>query len=258
MKTFSYAGMFLLTWIATANLAFGQQDTKAAPPKQDDKKQEKQEEKDPKVMIGKASYMIGRNFAGQLKSSGVELNLEEFLKGMKDVGADKDSAISDKEANEVMMWFDGYARKKAQAMMAERQKKMAEMADKNMREGEAFLKKNKSAEGVKELESGLQIIVEKAGTGPKPKSTDLVKVRYKGTLPNGKTFDSTEGGGPATFAVNNVIKGFGEGLMNIGVGGKAKIFIPAKIAYGMNPPPGGIIGPNQVLIFEIELVEIVK
>jgi FKBP-type peptidyl-prolyl cis-trans isomerase FkpA len=148
-----------------------------------------------------------------------------------------------------------------QSFMAQMQsKKVAEQkvaADKNKKDGVDFIAANKSKSGVKTTASGLQYLVEKEGTGPKPKATDTVKVNYLGTKIDGTKFDSSyDRNQPATFPLNGVIKGWTEGMQLMSVGSKYKFFIPAELAYGENGP--GPIGPNATLIFEVELLDIEK
>jgi FKBP-type peptidyl-prolyl cis-trans isomerase len=122
--------------------------------------------------------------------------------------------------------------------------------------GETFLKQNAKAEGVKTLPSGLQIKTLKEGTGKSPKATDTVVVHYRGRLLNGTEFDSSHKRGmPAEFAVNRVIKGWTEGLQLMKEGGKAELFIPSELAYGSRGA-GGLIGPDETLVFEVELISI--
>jgi FKBP-type peptidyl-prolyl cis-trans isomerase len=126
----------------------------------------------------------------------------------------------------------------------------------NKKEGEAFLTANKAKPGVVTLPSGLQYIVEKQGTGHKPKASDSVECHYRGTLINGKEFDSSyRRGKTATFPVNRVIPGWTEILQLMPVGSKYKVFIPSNLAYGSSGA-GADIGPNATLIFEIELIAI--
>ncbi|HNX80081.1 MAG TPA: FKBP-type peptidyl-prolyl cis-trans isomerase, partial [Prolixibacteraceae bacterium] len=131
------------------------------------------------------------------------------------------------------------------------------IAQKNLEEGNAFLEKNKANAGVKVTPSGLQYEVIKEGTGKMPNDSDMVKVHYHGTLIDGKVFDSSvDRGEPAEFPVNGVIPGWTEALQMMPVGSKWKIYLPASLAYGERAPQE--IGPNKVLIFEVELLEIVK
>jgi FKBP-type peptidyl-prolyl cis-trans isomerase FklB len=131
-------------------------------------------------------------------------------------------------------------------------------AEKNIKAGEEFLAANKVKEGVVTTESGLQYKVIEEGSGPKPSPTDNVTVHYKGTLINGEEFDSSyKRNQPATFPVNGVIKGWTEALQLMSKGSKWELYIPSEIAYGAQGA-GGAIGPNEVLIFEVELLEINK
>ncbi|MEO5621791.1 MAG: FKBP-type peptidyl-prolyl cis-trans isomerase [Dokdonella sp.] len=171
----------------------------------------------------------------------VEQALEATLKGEK-------TSLTTEEALAVRQSF-------MQQMQTKRVAEQKVEADKNKTEGAEFLAKNKSAKGVKTTASGLQYLVEKEGTGPKPKATDTVKVNYLGTKIDGTKFDSSyDRGQPATFPLNGVIKGWSEGLQLMPVGSKYKLFVPADLAYRENAP--GPIGPNATLIFEVELLGI--
>jgi len=140
----------------------------------------------------------------------------------------------------------------------ERQEKMKEASDKNKAEGEAFLAANKSKEGVVTLPSGLQYKILTAGIGPKPTASDQVNCNYRGTLIDGTEFDSSyKRGKPATFGVGQVIKGWTDALQLMPIGSKWQLFIPSSLAYGERGGPGGAIGPNEALIFEVELLSIV-
>lgn len=137
------------------------------------------------------------------------------------------------------------------------QKAQTKVADDAKQKGQAFLDENKTKAGVITTESGLQYRVETEGSGEKPAETDNVKVHYKGTLLDGTTFDSSyERGEPATFGVNQVIKGWTEALKLMPTGSKYTLWIPSDLAYG--PTGSQAIGPNETLVFEVELIEIVK
>ena len=141
-------------------------------------------------------------------------------------------------------------------MMAKQEAKAKAAAEKNSKDGEAFLAENKKKDGVKSTASGLQYKVIKAGDGVMPKGTDTVSVNYKGTLIDGTEFDSSyKRGEAATFPVSGVIKGWTEALQLMKVGSKWQLFIPSNIAYGERGA-GGEIGPNATLIFEVELLSI--
>lgn len=131
------------------------------------------------------------------------------------------------------------------------------MGDVNRQKGIEFLEQNKKQSGVKVTATGLQYKEIKAGTGKSPKATDVVKVHYRGTFIDGKEFDSSyKRGEPIEFPLSGVIKGWTEGLQLMKVGGKMMFYIPSELAYGENAHPS--IGPNQVLIFEVELLDIVE
>ena len=131
------------------------------------------------------------------------------------------------------------------------------MAQSPLEKGEKFLAENKSKEGVKTTASGLQYKITKEGTGKSPAATDRVLVHYEGKLLDGTVFDSSiKRGEPIAFPLNRVIPGWTEGLQLIKEGGKAILYIPSKLAYGASGTPGGPIGPNETLIFEVELIKI--
>jgi FKBP-type peptidyl-prolyl cis-trans isomerase len=193
----------------------------------------------------KASYAIGVNIGKSMKQQGVDLDFDVISKGMKDGATDK-SALNDQELQEAMMNF--------QKEMSE---KTSELGVKSQKEGDDFLAANKGKEGIKTTASGLQYKVIKEGKGPKPKATDTVKVHYRGTLLNGTEFDSSyKRGEPVEFPLDQVIKGWTEGLQLMNVGSKYQMFIPATLAYGVQGNRG--IPPNSALTFEVELLDIVK
>ena len=131
------------------------------------------------------------------------------------------------------------------------------MADDAAAKGEKFLKENASKEGVKALPSGLQYKTIKEGTGKAPKASNTVKVHYRGTLLDGTEFDSSyKRNEPIEFPLGGVIKGWTEGVQLMKEGGKTQLFIPSELAYGKRGTPGGPIGPNETLIFEIELLQV--
>ena len=205
--------------------------------------------KDPiKTQKDKVSYSIGLDFGKNMKSQSVELNLDILLRGIRDGLAEAKPALTDPEMQECMTTFQ-------KEMMAKMQEKQKVVGEKNKKEGEAFLAQNKKKQGVITLPSGLQYKVIKDGIGKTPKLTDTVTTNYRGTLLDGKEFDSSyKRGQPATFPLNGVIPGWTEALQKMKVGSKWELYIPSNLAYGENGP--GTIGPNATLIFEVELLEV--
>ena len=199
----------------------------------------------------KVSYMVGMDVGRNLSQIKDEIDVDVLMQGIKDMMAGGETKLTPEQANEVKQSF----MKKMQAKATEER---AAAAAKNRTEGEAFLAENAKKPGVKTTESGLQYQVMTQGKGKKPAATDKVKVHYVGTLIDGTKFDSSvDRGQPAEFALNGVIKGWTEALQLMPVGSKYKLFVPSDLAYGEQGTPGPI-GPNSTLIFEVELLEIVK
>lgn len=201
----------------------------------------------------KVAYCVGLSIGHQLKNQGFqvgpEISPQILLAGLMDGANDAKPALNDKEMKEAMMSHQKQA-------MAKRTEEVKKMKDTNKAEGEAFLAKNKSAAGVKTTSSGLQYQVIKEGAGKSPQATDKVTVHYRGTLLNGKEFDSSYSRGePTSFPLNQVIKGWTEGVQLMKEGAKYKFFIPSDLAYGAEGA-GSDIGPNSTLIFEVELLKI--
>lgn len=193
----------------------------------------------------KASYAIGQQIGQNLKQQNIEVDADALAMALKDASEGKNQ-MTKEQIQEAMMKLQENAMKKQQ-----------EEAETNKKKGAEYLEKNKSAAGVKVTASGLQYIVEKEGTGKTPTKDDVVKCHYTGTLTNGEKFDSSvDRGQPAEFPVSGVIPGWTEALQMMKVGGKMKLFIPPELAYGPSGRPG--IPPNSVLVFEVELLDIVK
>ena len=189
-----------------------------------------------------ASYCVGMSVAHSLLSQDMDdLNMDHFITAMKDVFAKKSTAFSPEEANAVIQeYLDKQASSKYEI---------------HKKEGAEFLATNAKKENIVSLKSGMQYEIVKEGSGNKPSATDEVTVHYHGTLIDGSVFDSSvERGSPATFGVNQVIKGWTEALQLMPVGSKWKLYIPENLAYGANPHPGGPIKPFMALIFEVELL----
>jgi FKBP-type peptidyl-prolyl cis-trans isomerase len=220
--------------------------------------------------VQKYSYMIGtdfgnmieQNIAGTVKGIGVPLDTVALRWGMQDVLQKRTKLLTETELASIKQSFDSLMQKKQKEMQAMQQEKGAQMqgdAPKNKATGEAFLEANKKKAGVTVTASGLQYEVIKKGAGLKPKATDKVKVHYVGTTLDGKEFDSSiKRGQPVEFPLSNVIPGWTEGLQLMNVGSKFKFYIPSKLAYGEAGAPQGGIGPNSVLVFEVELLDILK
>ncbi len=202
----------------------------------------------PKDKKEKTSYALGANLGRITKDFSIEIDAGMVAAGVKDAQAEK-MAMSDEEIRTVLNDFN-------KEMQAKQSEKVKVLAEKNKKEGEAFLRENEKAKGVVELPSGLQYKVIKEGTGKMPKVTDTVSVHYKGTLINGMEFDSSyKRNQPAEFKVNAVIPGWTEILQKMKTGSKYIAYIPSNLAYG-EKGRAPIIGPNSVLIFEIELIAI--
>ena len=199
----------------------------------------------------KVSYSIGLDIGSTLKRQLIEVNADLLNKGIQDGLSGTKPLMSDEEVKAVMNAF--------QKDMTEKQAAAKKAAgEKNAAEGTKFLAANKTKEGVKTTASGLQYKVLKEGTGAAPKATDTVKVNYRGTTIDGTEFDSSyKRGEPATFPVNRVIPGWTEALQLMKPGAKYQLVIPASLAYGERGA-GSDIGPNSTLLFEVELVEIVR
>lgn len=198
-----------------------------------------------------ASYAMGVFLAAQTGAAdapgnaipGDSLDRELFLQGFADVVRRVDGVMTPDSA---MALLNAYS-----------EKAVVKAKEKNEKEAEEFLAKNKDEEGVKTTASGIQYKVDSLGTGITAAATDSVLVHYKGTLLNGEVFDSSyDRGEPALFPLDQVIPGFTEGLQLAPAGSKFTLWIPGKLAYGENVRPGSPIGPNQLLRFDIELLEV--
>ncbi|HTN76760.1 MAG TPA: FKBP-type peptidyl-prolyl cis-trans isomerase [Pirellulaceae bacterium] len=207
------------------------------------------EKVDPVKLKADYSYAIGLQIGRGIKADDIEVDLDLLVKGFSDALKGGEPALNDAQLRAAMM-----------GLQAQMQTKMVAKAkaegDKNKKEGEAFLAANKKKPGVTTLPSGLQYKVLTAGAGKSPKATDVVSTHYHGTLINGTVFDSSkERGEPASFPVNRVIPGWTEALQKMKVGDKWELVIPSDLAYGASGS-GQDIGPNSVLVFEVELLGI--
>jgi FKBP-type peptidyl-prolyl cis-trans isomerase FklB len=197
----------------------------------------------------KRSYALGMNIGESVKQDNLDLDPAIVSQALKDALSGGKMLMTDAEAKEVL----GKLRSE---VIAKRQAEMQKAGESNKAAGQQFLAENKAKTGVVTLPSGLQYKILKEGTGPKPTAADTVVCNYRGTLINGTEFDSSEKhGGPATFGVGQVIKGWTEALQLMPVGSKWELFIPSDLAYGERSP-GPEIGPDSTLIFDIDLLSI--
>ncbi|MGH6962218.1 MAG: FKBP-type peptidyl-prolyl cis-trans isomerase [Dongiaceae bacterium] len=199
----------------------------------------------------KFGYAIGVDIGKSLAPVKDDVDIDALIAGLEETLAGKEPRLDDEAREKIKTEV---SRKLQEKQMQERTAKAA--AAKTA--GETFLAENGKREGVKTTASGLQYEIVTEGTGASPKATDKVTVHYKGTLIDGTEFDSSYSRGqPVTFPLGNVIPGWTEGLQLVKAGGKAKLYIPSSLAYGERGA-GAKIGPNEALVFEIELVAIEK
>ena len=200
--------------------------------------------------MDKKSYAFGMSLAGNLLSSGVHgLEFDDFVAGMKALLQGERPLLSVEEAGEALEQF--YAE-----MEAEQRERSAVAGAAAKEEGEKFLASVSKEEGVRKTGSGLMYRVIKEGTGRKPKATSQVRCHYEGTFPNGQIFDSSyKRGEPAVFGLNQVIKGWTEGLQLMAEGAKYELYLPYHLAYGESGA-GGAIPPYSALKFVVELIEV--
>jgi FKBP-type peptidyl-prolyl cis-trans isomerase len=197
----------------------------------------------------KASYAIGLNIGKSMRQQSVDVDPNVLVQGLKDGLGGGKALMTDDEVRTTMMQLQTEVR----AKMEEKRKEQGEASKK---EGDAFLAANKAKQGVVTLPSGLQYKILTAGTGPKPTASDTVSCNYRGTLVNGTEFDaSSKHGGPQTFPVTGVIKGWTEALQLMPTGSKWQLVIPPDLAYG-DQGAGADIPPGSTLVFEVELVSI--
>ena len=195
----------------------------------------------------KLGYTFGAQIANDMKRQNLQedIDAEAMFAAFRDVFAGQEPRLSLEEMQGAQLTYQ-----------QKQQAKYQELLDKNKADGDAYLAKNAQISGVTTTESGLQYQVLREGKGRTPTTTDTIKVHYKGTLIDGTKFDSSyDRGAPADFAVSGVIPGFSEGLQLMKEGAHYRFTIPSNIAYGEQAPAS--IGPNQALIFEVELIEVV-
>ena len=199
----------------------------------------------------KYGYALGSDVGNNFKKQKFDFDVDAFLAGFKTAFTGAESKMTEEEISTALQEFQT-------EMITKIAEERAKQATENKAAGEKFLAENKTKEGVKTTESGLQYIVEKEGEGESPAAEDTVEVHYRGTLLDGTEFDSSyKRGETAKFPLNRVIKGWTEGVQLMKKGAKYKFFIPSELAYGENGA-GATIGPNSALIFEVELISFEK
>lgn len=197
----------------------------------------------------KTSYCLGMDIGASFRKLPLKVNIEAAAQGMKDVFSGGTLQINQDE-------FVALMRKFQQELQESARKQQASAGEANRKQEAEFLAANKKDKDVIVMASGLQYKVLKEGSGAKPGPASVVTVHYTGTLPDGTVFDSSvQRGQPATFPVNGVIRGWTEALQLMSTGSKYKLFIPSALAYGSRGA-GQQIGPDQMLIFEVELLEV--
>jgi len=210
--------------------------------------------KDIKDKIG---YSIGLDIGKNMKRSGVEVTVESLALGLRDALSGAKPRLTDEEMQAAMETLQQTLAAKRQALATAEADDAKKAGDKNKKDGDAWLAANKKKEGVKTTASGLQYKVIKDGTGKTPKASDTVTTHYRGTLIDGTEFESSyKQNEPTSFPVNRVIAGWTEALQLMKEGAKWQLYIPSELAYGARGTPGGPIGPNSTLIFDIELIKV--
>lgn len=202
--------------------------------------------------MDKLSYALGMSMGHNFKGTGIKtLNSADFAAGVASVYDGVKPEMTFDEAKRIVNEY--FAK-----LEAEMQAEAAKQGEVNRKNGEAFLTENTKREGIKVTESGLQYEVLESGKGDSPKASDNVEVHYTGKLIDGTVFDSSvERGVPASFGVTQVIPGWVEALQLMHEGDKWRLYIPSDLAYGPNGA-GGVIGPNMTLIFDVELLRVIK
>ena len=195
------------------------------------------------------NYSLGYQIGGDFKRQGVEMNAAAIVKGIEDALAGTEPMLPRDEMHATLMELK---RKVVAEERTQLRKNRRETELEYLAEGKKFMEENAAKPGVKTTASGLQYKIVEAGTGKSPKPTDEVTVNYRGTLINGNEFDSSyQRGEPAKFRLDNVIKGWTEGLQLVKEGGKIQLFIPPRLAYGDRGPMG-----HRTLIFDVELLAV--
>jgi len=196
----------------------------------------------------KVSYSFGLVLGKRMTNDMPDLDIDIFVQGLKDAFQGKAQLLTDEEIAQILATFQ-------RDLQQKQMDKIKEIGSKNRKIGDEFLAENKNKEGVVTLASGLQYKVLTEGSGPQPGPSDVVKVHYTGSLINGEVFDSSvDRGEPVSFPVNGVISGWTEALQLMPAGSKWQLYIPSDLAYG--PNGNRTIGPNETLLFDVELLSV--
>ena len=237
--------LFFLAGIILSSLSFAQSQEKPSNLESNASKLGLDTEKE------KFSYSIGMEIGENLSFSELDLIPDLVAEGLKNSLENKGLLLSKEEAQRIRVDFQ-------EKLIREKEKRKQELARKNQKAGQEFLSKNKQKPGVKTTSSGLQYKILQEGSGASPALEDTVTVHYKGTLLDGSVFDSSyKRGEPATFPLKGIIPGWQQALTMMKTGGKWKLFLPPKLAYGSRQA-GQMIEPNSTLIFEVELLSVDK
>jgi FKBP-type peptidyl-prolyl cis-trans isomerase len=199
------------------------------------------------MFFQQVGYMIGQDIGNNLRASQVQCDVATLLAGISDALQGAPPRWTEEQLRPVRERFEQEMRQKAAG-------RMQQAVEQNSKQAEQFLAQHKQQPGVETLPSGLQYKVLQSGSGPSPTLTDKVRCHYRGTFIDGTEFDTSYGGEPAEFGVNQVIPGWTEALQKMKVGDKWQLVVPADLAYGVEGRPG--IPPNSLLIFEVELLGI--
>lgn len=247
MRT-SWSWIAVLAVLCAAGFAYAADDKPAEPPAANKAPVPENPAAAAMTETQRVCYCVGMQMATGIKKTKMEIDRASLLQGLQDVLDGKPTLMSDAEMKQTLMTLQ-------QTIMAKRQEDQKREMGENKEEQKKFFEENGKKEGVVSLPSGLQYKVIKSGAGKTPVATDSVKVSYKGALPDGTEFDSSEKhGGASTFHVNKVVAGWTEALQLMKEGDKWQLFVPAELAYKDTGRPG--IPPAKMLIFEVELIEV--
>ena len=240
MKVFRFSGLFLLVLICSLASLTAQKKPKNVPPPSLPTMQNQTDS---------ISYALGLDVGQNLKTTGLDVNIDQIYQGLKAALAEADTVIDEATRAALLQTFQ-------QMITEKKQREQEQKAALALEEGRLFLEENGKREGVITTASGLQYEILREGDGPKPGPASTVNVHYEGKLLDDSIFDSSyKRGQPLDLQLNRVIAGWTEGIQLMKTGAKHRLFIPAELGYGARGA-GGQIGPNEVLIFDVELLDV--